>query len=198
MDEDDHLNCSICLQPLVDRTLIPSCSHEFCFECILVWTGTFLLLHAEHHTHIPTEQSRRCPLCSQSISTYLIHHIRSKHDYQKHYLPPLLQQLTPRPRQRTRQRQWGRRQLQEIDEADQLERAITKRRWIYQHGLYAKVSLPYTHTPLHSLIPLSARRFKSIHTIQTLPNPSSILSQPRSHQPNDHVFTEGTQSLDRP
>lgn len=35
--DDDH--CSICLQAFVDRTVIPSCSHEFCFECILVWSG---------------------------------------------------------------------------------------------------------------------------------------------------------------
>lgn len=35
--EEEH--CSICLQPLSDRTIIPACSHEFCFECLLVWTG---------------------------------------------------------------------------------------------------------------------------------------------------------------
>lgn len=35
--------CSICLQPMVDRALIPSCSHEFCFECLLVWTGEYVL-----------------------------------------------------------------------------------------------------------------------------------------------------------
>jgi hypothetical protein len=32
-------NCSICLQPILDRTILPACSHEFCFECILVWSG---------------------------------------------------------------------------------------------------------------------------------------------------------------
>lgn len=37
--EDEDHQCSICLQPLVDRTVIPTCAHEFCFECILVWTG---------------------------------------------------------------------------------------------------------------------------------------------------------------
>src|ERR1700683_4841092 len=40
--EGDH--CSICLQQLVDRTVIPTCSHEFCFECILVWTGQYSLV----------------------------------------------------------------------------------------------------------------------------------------------------------
>lgn len=38
--EDYDHQCSICLQRLVDRTVIPTCAHEFCFECILVWTGT--------------------------------------------------------------------------------------------------------------------------------------------------------------
>ena len=36
---DDEEHCSICLQPLSDRTIVPACSHEFCFECLLVWTG---------------------------------------------------------------------------------------------------------------------------------------------------------------
>jgi len=36
----EHENtCSICLQTVVDRTVIPKCSHEFCFECLLIWTG---------------------------------------------------------------------------------------------------------------------------------------------------------------
>lgn len=38
---EDEEQCSICLQALVDRTIIPTCAHEFCFECILVWTGVF-------------------------------------------------------------------------------------------------------------------------------------------------------------
>jgi hypothetical protein len=33
----DH--CSICLHAIVDRTVIPTCAHEFCFECVLVWSG---------------------------------------------------------------------------------------------------------------------------------------------------------------
>ena len=36
----DEEHCSICLQPLSDRTLLPECSHEFCFDCILIWTGS--------------------------------------------------------------------------------------------------------------------------------------------------------------
>ncbi|KAL4066562.1 hypothetical protein J3A83DRAFT_4257634 [Scleroderma citrinum] len=142
-------NCTICLQPLLDRTIIPTCTHEFCFECILMWA----------------DQSRKCPLCNRAFDSsnekgeraYLIHHIRSKYDYQKYYLPPrrtspppLLDSRTEteetRQRQhnarRRRERQWGRRRTteeQEQERADeQLERAIAKRRWIYEWGLYAK------------------------------------------------------------
>ncbi|KAK0438543.1 uncharacterized protein EV420DRAFT_1279970 [Desarmillaria tabescens] len=125
-EEDD---CSICLQSLVDRTVIPTCSHEFCFDCLVVWT----------------EQSRKCPLYAQTIREYLIHRIRSRHDYQKHYLAPLskpgllplcaVPNREPEVRRRRRRREWARR---DQDEADKLERSIEMRRWVYEHGLYAK------------------------------------------------------------
>ncbi|KAH8111569.1 hypothetical protein DFH11DRAFT_1612355 [Phellopilus nigrolimitatus] len=126
--DGDH--CSICLQLFVDRTVIPECSHEFCFDCILIWTG----------------QSRRCPLCTRTIGPYLIHHIRSNFDYQKYHLPPLrsspppIQPLRRFPRSSTTRRpgHWGRRERRERDVADELERAIDKRRWIYHNHLYAK------------------------------------------------------------
>ena len=35
--DEDH--CTICLQAIVDRALIPGCSHEFCFECLMLWSG---------------------------------------------------------------------------------------------------------------------------------------------------------------
>jgi Ring finger domain len=38
--DGDH--CTICLQSFVDRTLVPTCSHEFCFECLMTWSGTYL------------------------------------------------------------------------------------------------------------------------------------------------------------
>ncbi|KAJ7226741.1 hypothetical protein GGX14DRAFT_417237, partial [Mycena pura] len=128
---EDEDRCSICLQEIVDRTVIPLCAHEFCFDCLIVWT----------------DQSRRCPLCSQTIGDFLMHKIRSRYDYQKHYLAPLttspvpLQRLPLRQiraiRHRPRERAWGRR-ASENDEADRLERSVAKRRWIYQHNLYAK------------------------------------------------------------
>lgn len=96
------------------------------------------------------EQSRKCPLCSRSFEdAYLIHRIRSQYDYQKHYLLPL--RTSPPPlvgesratalRNTRRERQWGRRQRRQREEADELERAIERRRWLYQHHLYAKVVL---------------------------------------------------------
>ncbi|KAF8151533.1 hypothetical protein B0H34DRAFT_664977 [Crassisporium funariophilum] len=134
--EEEENSCSICLHSIADRTVIPKCSHEFCFECLLVWT----------------EQSRRCPLCSQSIGEYIIHSIRSRYDYRKHHLPPL--RTTPPPprpvrtnvasqsarqvsRRRRREREWGTGE-HDSEEADKLERSIAKRRWIYQYDLYAK------------------------------------------------------------
>ncbi|KAF9484620.1 hypothetical protein BDN70DRAFT_903599 [Pholiota conissans] len=135
-EEEEGENCSICLQSLVDRTVIPKCSHEFCFECLLVWT----------------EQSRRCPLCTQAIGDYLIHSIRSRYDYRKHYLLPLRTSPPPyRPaqnnpilentrnyaRRRRREREWGT-QRRDDTENDKLERSIEFRRWIYRHDVYAK------------------------------------------------------------
>jgi E3 ubiquitin-protein ligase Topors len=38
-NDEDETQCSICLQSIVDQTLIPTCSHEFCFECIRLWSG---------------------------------------------------------------------------------------------------------------------------------------------------------------
>ena len=50
LDVDDPEDCcTICLQPLSDRTIIPTCSHEFCFECLLLWTGLFLLQFLVYH-----------------------------------------------------------------------------------------------------------------------------------------------------
>ncbi|KAK0439702.1 uncharacterized protein EV420DRAFT_1486225 [Desarmillaria tabescens] len=126
-DEDED-NCSICLQPLVDRTVVPTCSHEFCFDCLVVWTG----------------QSRKCPLCAQMIGEYLIHRIRSRYDYQKHYLAPnskpgllplrAASQREPDVRRRRRRREWRRR---DQDEADNLERSIEKPRLQYVYEVPA-------------------------------------------------------------
>lgn len=96
------------------------------------------------------EQSRRCPLCTRTIGPYLIHHIRSNFDYQKYHLlplrssPPPIQPLRPAEgsterRRLGQERRWGRRGRRDQDVADELERAIDRRRWIYHNHLYAKV-----------------------------------------------------------
>ena len=112
---------------------------------------------------LTAEQSRRCPLCSQAIGEYLIHSIRSRYDYRKHYLPPLRTSPVPsRPAQtnavlqttrqrRRREREWGIRRRESDDEADKLERSIAKRRWIYRHDLYAKVCLNFPRSFLLTL-----------------------------------------------
>ena len=99
-----------------------------------------------------SELSCRCPLCSQNIGGYLIHSIRSRYDYRKRYLPPLQASPCPLPgnalvldmRQSTQRRRqdrvWGRGDRWAADESDRLERSISKRRWIYEYKLYAKVS----------------------------------------------------------
>ena len=106
-----------------------------------------------------SEQSRRCPLCSRAVGPHLVHHIRSRTDFQRYFLPPLrtspppaplLPRATPRapPRARTRaDRDRDRREVENArarDEVDALDRAIDRRKWVYAHGLYAKVRLPAT------------------------------------------------------
>lgn len=66
--------CLICLGDIQDRSVLPACQHSlFCFGCILRWIG----IH------------RRCPLCSTTIGSYIIHSIRSDADYVRHRLPEL-------------------------------------------------------------------------------------------------------------
>lgn len=141
------------------------------------------------------EQSRKCPLCARQIGEYLIHNIRSKYDYQKHYLAPLrtLSQLdTDQPlsraqvtqrRRARREVEWGRNMRRERERerkaADELERAVEKRRWVYRHNLYAKVGLVHSAAAdvLH-LTAYSARCVELIHSPPTSPEPSAIRNQP--------------------
>jgi E3 ubiquitin-protein ligase Topors len=87
------------------------------------------------------------------MGDYLIHDIRSRFDYRKHYLTPLTpnspQPLLPlqttaalEARNAARRRRGDRerrRRHEELDERDKLELSIAFRRWIYKHDLYAKV-----------------------------------------------------------
>ena len=182
--DEDH--CTICLQAVVDRALIPECSHEFCFECLMIWSGekSSSLQHIlsqvsqylfNKHNNI-VEQSRRCPLCAQNMGEYLIHHIRSTYDYQKHFLPPL--RTSPRPlsridgariapvvTHRRRERVWGLRDRSAQDEADALQRAVSWRRWIYRYDLYAKVS--QLSNILYSLFFKTGNRIPSSTSLRT-------------------------------
>lgn len=167
LESEDVDHCSICLQAFRDRSVLPKCAHEFCFECISIWTGesAYLLVDVEFITHyLDVEQSRRCPLCTQAVGDHLVHYIRSRDDFERFFLPPLRTSPAPlntlvghpwsnRPRrQRTRaerdEHRRNRERVREREEADMLERAITRRKWIYEHGLYAKVWLHTTDIPM--------------------------------------------------
>lgn len=40
-DEEEAEHCAICLQSFLDKTIIPACAHEFCFDCLLLWSGAY-------------------------------------------------------------------------------------------------------------------------------------------------------------
>ena len=165
-------------------------------------------------TIVEPDQSRRCPLCSQGIGDYLIHHIRSKYDFQKHYLTPLRTSPKPQPlsaaaggsRGRNsgsrREVQWGRsnrrERQRERDTADALERAIDKRRWVYRHGLYAKVITALTFLfafPVKFIIANdlnTARCFQFLHALPSFSDSFTICSQSGPHNPRHHLHSEGT------
>ena len=155
-DIDSDGSCIICLQRIVDRTVLQCAHDQFCFECAILWTskrdsscGYHIISYV-----LASEQSRKCPLCSIEIGAYVLHQIRSESDYQKYYLPPLdspteRHTLRARVEANVRRRQrpihWGRRDgREEAEGSDAFERAIEKRRWVYRNKLYAKVSrYPY-------------------------------------------------------
>lgn len=165
-------------------------------------------------TIIEPDQSRRCPLCSQGIGDYLIHQIRSKYDFQKYYLTPLRtspksQPLLPaasgnrgRDVGSRRDLRWGRNnrrdRQRERDAADALERAIDRRRWVYRHGLYAKVIT--TRMCLFAFLArfiiandvVAARCFQFLHALPTFPDPFTICSQSRPHNPRHHLHSQRT------
>lgn len=131
--EEDR--CLICLQKVEDRTILPQCSHDsYCFSCILEW--------AKH--------SSKCPLCVADIGPFIIHKVRSKHDYQRYFITPA---LSPKASTQSRSlattqggsnaghgtrsshyrcRQGGPMPIVETDAA------VLRRRNIYAKGLFAK------------------------------------------------------------
>ena len=143
------------------------------------------------------EQSRRCPLCAQNIGDHLIHRIRSIYDYQKHYLPPL--RTSPRPLARSdgariaavhrrRERAWGPRDRAAQNEADALERAVSRRRWIYQYNLYAKVCKQADYMRRMYTECIVARRLEQVYALPPVPHPRTVRGIARSRQSNDRLF----------
>ena len=72
--------CSICLHAFNDRTIIPTCAHEFCFDCILEWTGMSAkppLLHvltsrqqnSRENAHYATRKSGNISYTAYAAST---------------------------------------------------------------------------------------------------------------------------------
>ncbi|KAF9041721.1 hypothetical protein BDZ89DRAFT_1009489 [Hymenopellis radicata] len=138
-DEDVADDCPICLHPYTRITSVPLCSHRFCFDCILRWT----------------DQSRKCPLCNQTIGDYLLCG-RTKHFLSRAPgLLPLRSVQRRRPPSRTTI--WGPRSAV-LSEQDRVQQAIERRRSIYQRNLYAKrvssnVSRPYPTPEQFSELP---------------------------------------------
>ncbi|KAK1920779.1 hypothetical protein DB88DRAFT_513526 [Papiliotrema laurentii] len=132
-DDADKERCVICLMALRDRTIVGACGHEFCFECIGMWSN----------------QSRRCPLCSADMAPFLLHDLDNSTPT-KFYLPPLPERRQPTlsvagPSRRLLPEERDR--LREADkQVDELDVQVQRRREIYQYGLYAKHigSNPYT------------------------------------------------------
>ncbi|WFD31812.1 RING-type E3 ubiquitin transferase [Malassezia sp. CBS 17886] len=59
--EFDEMNCSICLEPVDDRCVLPRCFHAcFCFACILEWIRT-------------KSGEKTCPLCVTPLGAYILH-----------------------------------------------------------------------------------------------------------------------------
>ncbi|KJE93508.1 hypothetical protein CAOG_04288 [Capsaspora owczarzaki ATCC 30864] len=61
--------CPVCLGDFVDKTMLESCFHIFCYECIRRWSAV----------------NRMCPLCKTKYSA-VIHHIRSETDFVREVL----------------------------------------------------------------------------------------------------------------
>ncbi|WVQ74691.1 hypothetical protein IAR50_004295 [Cryptococcus sp. DSM 104548] len=117
----DQERCIICLMGLRDRTIIGVCGHEFCFECICIWSN----------------QSRKCPLCSGDMAPFLLHDLDAETPT-KYYLPPLPTKLaheTNTDRLPTRQE---RVRAGEPIVPDEVDLQVARRRQYYQHGLYVK------------------------------------------------------------
>ncbi|KAI8597341.1 hypothetical protein EDD21DRAFT_418803 [Dissophora ornata] len=159
-EDCDSSHCVICLSVCVDRTVLETCRHEFCFHCILQWS---IISHA-------------CPLCIRIFES-CIHEIRDDTHYTVHRFEPLLsaskksstsimssssstsaatsstshqmavpygiiRQLygPPQRRRHARSGQHAHRDetLDERSVAEQQQQALEQRRHVYRHRLFVK------------------------------------------------------------
>lgn len=163
--EHPEESCAICLQPLHDATLLPSCGHKStCFTCILAWLATCNRFPRE------IKDTRRCPLCNTPVGEWVIHRLDQSKAGEKYFLPPPIgvgdedggsmlrrygvvigggstsSNARSIPGRRGgrggREPRWGLRRTHlhaQTGAMDPLEQAIENRRTIYREGLYAKV-----------------------------------------------------------
>lgn len=166
-EDDDEPWCLICLStPIVDRTVLPTCSHsQFCFQCILRWADV----------------KRKCPLCQTGIGAYVIHSIRGDRDqdYIRYHLRPkpdspnvladasvssptylsrraVVERVQAARRRRSLRRHTPSSPNANGDETSELERALSFRRSIYApRHLYARHVGANRHTG-HKACPSAA------------------------------------------
>ncbi|GAB5357366.1 hypothetical protein AAMO2058_000368500 [Amorphochlora amoebiformis] len=78
-------NCSICLQPMENRSVISSCFHEFCLECIRTWARYELSREAKKRRQNPRNYTAErktpgCPLCKTHFK-FVMHSIKSESQF---------------------------------------------------------------------------------------------------------------------
>ena len=66
----DSVKCAICLGDVVNRSCSNSCSHQFCFGCLLEWSKV----------------KAECPLCKSSFRS-IYHNFRSTSEYDEYIVP---------------------------------------------------------------------------------------------------------------
>lgn len=160
-EDQDEEHCVICLQEIQDRTILPCAHDRLCFNCILLWCEQSRKCplcnapigdHLIHNFRSKYDYSKHYlpPLASSPPPANVLarfHGIRAVcRDLCCHCGDLLIFILVLQSRNRDGGDRWGRRRRQSTSQEreDALERAISRRRWIYHHDLYAKVGLEVT------------------------------------------------------
>lgn len=66
----ENTKCAICLGEVVNRSCSNSCTHQFCFGCLLEWSKI----------------KPECPLCKSSFRS-IYHNFRSTTEYDEYVVP---------------------------------------------------------------------------------------------------------------